>query len=488
MSDGRLYLNGTWTEGAGDGFASFDPATEARVWRGDEASTAQVGAAVEAAHAAFPDWADRPRDERIAAMKRYQAALKARAPAFAEAISRETGKALWETTAELGSMAGKVDLSIRAYDERTGERTAETAFGQATLRHRPHGVAAVLGPFNFPGHLPNGHIVPALLAGDTVVFKPSEETPHAGQLIAECLEEADLPRGVFNLVQGGRDVGAALLGQPIDALMFTGSGAAGAHFRRKFADDPHVILALELGGNNPLVVWDAADAAAVAGIVVQSAFVTTGQRCSCARRLILPEGPAGDSIVEAVNSLVDRLIFAPWNSTPEPYGGPLISQRAAEQALAALQQRIDIGAKVIRASGPVGNLPAAFVRPAILDVTGIDVPDEEMFAPFLSVTRVPSFDAAIQAANATRYGLSAGLVSDDPKNWDRFIRRIRAGVVNFNRPTTGAAGDMPFGGLGASGNHRPSAYYAADYCAYPMASFEAGSVKNIESEIKGLRP
>ncbi|MCA3717578.1 MAG: succinylglutamate-semialdehyde dehydrogenase [Brevundimonas sp.] len=487
MTDGRLYIDGQWTDGRGDGFASFDPATEARVWRGNEASTDQVGHAVAAARAAFPDWADRPRADRIAAMKRYQAALKARAPAFAEAISRETGKALWETTAELGAMAGKVDISIRAYDERTGERTAETAFGLATLRHRPHGVAAVLGPFNFPGHLPNGHIVPALLAGDTVVFKPSEETPYAGQLIAECLAEADLPAGVFNLVQGGRDVGATLLDQPIDALMFTGSGAAGSHFRKKFADDPHVILALELGGNNPLVVWDAADAEAVAGIIVQSAFVTTGQRCSCARRLILPEGPAGDAIIAAVDGFVDRLIFAPWDSTPEPYGGPLISKRAAEQALSALQQRIGMGAKVIRPSGPVDNLPAAFVRPAILDVTGVDVPDEEMFAPFLSVTRVASFDDTIAAANATRYGLSAGLVSDDPANWDRFIRRIRAGVVNFNRPTTGAAGDMPFGGLGASGNHRPSAYYAADYCAYPVASFEAGAVRNIEGEMKGLR-
>ena len=468
-------------------FVSTDPATGDTVWEGEAASPVQAAAAVEAARAAFPDWADRPRGDRIEAMKRYQAVLQRRAPEMAEAISRETGKALWETTAELGSMAGKVDLSIRAYDERTGERTAETAFGSATLRHRPHGVAAVLGPFNFPGHLPNGHIVPALLAGDTVVFKPSEETPHTGQLMAECLAEADLPDGVFNLLQGGRETGAALLDQPIDALMFTGSGAAGAHFRRKFADNPHVILALELGGNNPLVVWDAADAEAVAGIVVQSAFVTTGQRCSCARRLIIPEGKAGDAIIEAVNALVERLIFAPWNSSPEPYAGPLISEKAANGALSALQARIDAGARVIRPSGPVGNLPGAFVQPAIIDVTGVDVPDEEMFAPFLSVTRAASFEDAIAAANATRYGLSAGLVSDDPANWDHFIRRIRAGVVNFNRPTTGAAGDMPFGGLGDSGNHRPSAWYAADYCAYPVASFEASAVRNIEGEIKGLR-
>lgn len=465
---------------------STDPASGETVWEGDAASPPQVQDAADAARAAFPDWADRPRAERIDAVKRYQAVLKDRSEAIAETISRETGKALWETRTEVAAMIGKVDISIRAFDERTGERSANTGFGRAVLRHRPHGVAAVLGPFNFPGHLPNGHIIPALLAGDTVVFKPSEETPAVGQAMAEAFAAADLPTGVVNVVQGGRDTGAALLDAGIDALMFTGSGAAGAHFRRKFADDPHVILALELGGNNPLVVWDAADAEAVAGIVLQSAFVTTGQRCSCARRLIVPEGAQGDAIVEAVAAMADRIVFAPWNSDPEPYAGPLISEKAAAAALAALQRRIDAGARVIRASGPVDNLPGAFVKPAIIDVTGVNVPDEEMFAPFLSVTRVASFDAAIAEANATRYGLSAGLVSDDPSNWDRFIRRIRAGVVNFNRPTTGAAGDMPFGGLGASGNHRPSAYYAADYCAYPVASFEAEAVRNIEGEIKGL--
>ena len=466
---------------------SIDPAADQVVWQGAESTPGQVVDAVAAARAAFPDWADRPRQDRIDAVKRYQAALKARAPEMAQAISRETGKALWETTAELGSMQGKVDISIRAYDERTGERETPTGFGRAVLRHRPHGVAAVLGPFNFPGHLPNGHIVPALLAGDTVVFKPSEEAPLTGQLMMECLREAGLPEGVVNVVQGGREVGQALLSQDIDALMFTGSGAAGAHFKRQFAENPHVILALELGGNNPLVVWDAKDAEAVAGIVAMSAFVTTGQRCSCARRLIVEAGPKGDAVIEAVAAIMDRLAYAPWNSTPEPFGGPLISAPAAAQAREALQARIDMGARVIRDTGPVDGLSDAFVKPALIDVTDVAVPDEEIFAPFLSVQRVPLFDEAIAAANRTKYGLSAGLVSDDPAKWDRFITRIRAGVVNFNRPTTGAAGDMPFGGLGASGNHRPSAYYAADYCAYPVASFEAGEVRNIEGEMKGLR-
>ena len=482
------YINGRWQAGEGAAFRSIDPATLEAVWDGAAASPAQLAAAAEAARAAFPAWADCSREERVEAVKRYQAALKARAPAFAEAISRETGKPLWETKAELASMQGKVDVSIRAYDERTGERQAETAFGRAVLRHRPHGVAAVLGPYNFPGHLPNGHIVPALLAGDTVVFKPSEETPWAGQLLAEALAEADLPAGVFNLVQGGRDVGAALLDQPIDALMFTGSGAAGAHFRRKFADDPHVILALELGGNNPLVVWDAADAEAVAGLIVQSAFVTTGQRCSCARRLILPEGPGGDRVLEALHHLCRSLRIGPWNGEHEPFMGPLISERAAADALGRFADLANAGARVVVPWGrSADHASQAFVSAGVLDVTGMDAPDEEIFAPFLQVRRVGSFDEALHQANKTRYGLSAGLISDDPANWDRFTRRIRAGVVNFNRPTTGAAADMPFGGLGASGNHRPSAYYAADYCAYPVASFEAEAVKDITQEMKGLR-
>jgi len=468
-------------------FTSTDPATGDVIWEGDASSLGEVQRAAVMARRAFRDWADRPRQFRIDAMKRYQAALKARAPQIAEAISRETGKALWETTAELAAMQGKIDVSIRAYDERTGERETTTGFGRAVLRHRPHGVAAVLGPFNFPGHLPNGHIVPALLAGDTVVFKPSEEAPLTGKLMMECLREADLPEGVVNLVQGGREVGQALLSQDIDALMFTGSGAAGAHFKRQFAENPHVILALELGGNNPLVVWDAKDVEAVAGIVAMSAFVTTGQRCSCARRLIVEAGPKGDAVIEAVAAIMDRLTYGPWNATPEPFGGPLISARAASQAREALQARINMGARVIRDTGAVEGLSGAFVKPALIDITDVNVPDEEIFAPFLSVQRVPIFDEAIAAANRTKYGLSAGLVSDDPTKWDRFVNRIRAGVVNFNRPTTGAAGDMPFGGLGQSGNHRPSAYYAADYCAYPVASFEAGEVRNIEGEMKGLR-
>jgi succinylglutamic semialdehyde dehydrogenase len=483
MSRG-LYINGRWKSGSGSALTSIDPATGAPVWEGATATPSDVAEAVTAARAAFQDWADRPRAERIEALRRYKAALDARKGPMAQVISRETGKALWETTAELGSMMAKVDASIAAYDERTGVRETPMAFGRAVLRHRPHGVMAVLGPFNFPGHLPNGHIVPALLAGDTVVFKPSEETPWTGELMAEALEAADLPKGVVNLVQGGKEAGAALVDQPIDGLLFTGSGAAGAHFRRHFADRPDVILALELGGNNPLVVWDATDAEAVAALVVQSSFITTGQRCSCARRLIVPEGHEGEAIIEAVAALADRLIAGPWDGAPEPFMGPLISARAA---IADRKAAAALGGTVIREARAVEGLSEAFITPGIIDVSHIETPDEEIFAPIVQVRRAATFDGAIALANNTRYGLSAGLISDDPARWERFQQRIRAGVVNWNRPTTGAAGTAPFGGLGASGNHRPSAYYAADYCAYPVASFEADAVLPTLGDIKGLR-
>jgi len=485
---GELFIDGAWRAGRGGGLTSTDPASGRVVFEGAGASAEDAADAVTAARRAGPAWADLPLESRIETLRRYKAVLQARAEDMARAISEETGKPLWETRTELASMAGKVDISIRAVTERTGSREATTAFGRAVLRHRPHGVMAVLGPFNFPGHLPNGHIVPALLAGDTVVFKPSEETPGVGRLMAQALAEAGVPAGVFNLIQGGREAGAALLSQPIDGLLFTGSATAGDHFRRQFVDRPEVILALELGGNNPLVVWDA-DPGTAAQHIVQSAFITTGQRCSCARRLILPAGKAGDAILEATVALAARLVAGPFDGAVEPYMGPLISSRAARIARTQFDRLEQQGGRVIRRLEGIDGLSDAFVSPGILDVDGVDgIEDEEIFAPALQVRRAASFDDAIRLANRTRYGLSAGLIGGDEALWTRFLARIRAGVVNWNRPTTGAAGDMPFGGLGSSGNHRPSAYYAADYCAYPVASFEATTPASLLAEMKGLRP
>lgn len=468
---------------------SIDPVTGDVVWEGVSAGPDAVSQAFQRARAAFPAWAALPVEARVDVAQRYQAQLEARKSSIAQTISLETGKPLWETVSEVTSMIGKVAISIQAQAERASQKRNAMPFGEAILRHRPHGVMAVLGPFNFPGHLPNGHIVPALLAGNVVVFKPSEMTPATGEAMAQCwaaaLAEAGAPDGVFQCLQGERETGALLLAQPIDGLLFTGSAQAGAYFRKAFADRPDVILALELGGNNPLVAWDADDVEEAASVVVQSAFITTGQRCSCSRRLIVPDTAFGSALIDAVAALSDQITVGAWNETPEPWIGPLISDGAAMAAIKRVDGLIASGAKVIRPFAGIAGRSAAFVGPAMLDVTGVDVPDEEIFAPVLQITRVADFDAAIKAANNTRYGLSAGLISRDDAMWQRFLLEARAGVINRNRPTTGAAGSMPFGGLGDSGNHRPSAYYAADYCAYPVASFESASTAGNSAALVG---
>ena len=468
---------------AGDTFESLDPASGAVVWQGRAATRDDCEMFVRKARDAQRDWGRSTIDQRRTILERYAVALERRSDDLAKDISRENGKPLWEARAEVGGMISKVTLSIRAQEERAGERAEETGFGQATLRHRPHGVFAILGPFNFPGHLPNGHIVPALLAGNAVVFKPSEKTPLIGEHIAGALEEAGLPTGLFSLVQGARETGEMLIDQDIDGVLFTGSSKVGTLLQTRLASRPHVILALELGGNNPIVAWDG-NVEAVSAIIAESAFISTGQRCSCARRLILPEGAWGDQVIDTLGDLVTRLLVEPWNSKPEPFMGPLIDADAATNALHAQESLTKLGASPIALMSRRSELSPAFVGPGILDVTHIDAPDEEVFGPLLQVTRVADWSAATGAANRTRFGLAAGLISEDDALWTDFQVEIRAGIVNRNRPTTGASGTMPFGGPGESGNHRPSAWYAADYSAYPVASQEAPRATNDGSLIR----
>lgn len=463
----ELFIDGAWRQGEGEIFASHNPAAGDKIWEGRAANGDDVAEAMAAARLAFPGWSRRPLEERIAIVRAFAKAVERRGEEIARAISAEMGKAAWDAKGEVQTMIGKVELSIRAQSERAGAREEEAPFGAMALSHAAHGVLAVFGPFNFPGHLPNGHVVPALLAGNCILFKPSEFTPGVGALMVEAWEEAGLPAGVLNLLQGGRETGAALLdAHGLAGVLFTGSAHTGALIHRKFAGRPEVMLALELGGNNALIVWPPVDAAAAANLIAHSAFATSGQRCSCARRLIVPMGPEGDAIVAALAALMPRIGVGPATQVPEPFMGPLVNAGSAERAVKFEQALVSLGAKAIV---PVKR-EGAFVHPALIDVTGLSPPDEELFGPVLQVYRVADFDHALDIANATRFGLSGGLISDDPALWARVKQELRAGVLNWNRPTTGASGAMPFGGPGLSGSLRPSAYYAADYCAYPVAS------------------
>ena len=454
---------------------STEPATGAVILEIAEGDPAQE---IAIARAAWPEWAARPLAVRVEALRRFGNVVRARGDAFADLIARETGKPLWEAAGEVESVIGRVEISIAAYSERTASRKLEGALGSRTaLRHKPHGVLAVIAPFNLPAQIPTNIMVPALLAGNAVVLKPSEKVPAIGRFFIECLHAAGVPEGCARFLPGGPETGAALARHPdIDGLLFSGSTRTGMALHRIFADMPPRMLSLQMGGNSPIVVWDSPTIHAAAVICVQSAFLTTGQRATAARRLIVRDG-AHEPLVAEIVKLVNRMVIAEPHSSPAPFMGPVIDNDAADH----IQERfLDLvlngGRAITHLQRPIAGRP--FLTPGLIDVTDMEKrSDEELFGPVLQIIRVPDFEAALAEANATRYGLAASLVSEQPALYDRFWAGVRAGMINWNRPTTGAPANSPFGGVGLSGNGRPGGYYAADFSAYPVISGEVDQAR-----------
>ncbi|MFT6269318.1 MAG: succinylglutamic semialdehyde dehydrogenase [Alphaproteobacteria bacterium] len=478
MSQNTHYIDGQWLNGDGQQMSSVDPAKNQVVWTGNTASAEQVNTAVIAARNAFIEWSLHSFDTRLAIVKKFASLLGEHKTEFAHIIAKETGKPQWETATEVGAMIGKVAISEKAYHERTGTVENPMPAGKAMLRHRPHGVVAVFGPYNFPGHLPNGHIVPALLAGNTVVFKPSDLTPLVAEFTVKLWQQAGLPSGVLNLVQGQVETGKALASnEQIDGLFFTGSSTTGKLLHEQYAGQPGKILALEMGGNNSLIVTKVDNILGAVHDIIQSAFITSGQRCTCARKLFVPEGDYGDQLISKLVTATNLLKPGHYDAPEQPFMGAMISARAAAMMVATQNELAALGAKSL-VTMQHSDTATGFVSPGIIDVTTIvkQLPDDEHFGPLLKVIRYSDIDTAITLANATKFGLSAGLLADDQADYDYFLPRIRAGIVNWNRPITGASSAAPFGGIGDSGNHRASAYYAADYCAYPVASVELDKV------------
>ena len=471
----------------GNSFSSHDPGTGKIVWEGKEAAEDDVDQAVTSAKQAFKTWATFTLEKRISFLQKFEGLLKSHKEDLAQTISLEMGKPKWESLTEVDAMIGKISISIEAFKNRTSPLEKNLSGAKSITRFKPHGVVAVFGPFNFPGHLANGHIVPALLAGNTVVFKPSELTPSVAQKTAELWEKTDLPDGVFNLLQGGKSTGMSISRHPgLDGLFFTGSSQTGLSLHRLFAEHPEKILALEMGGNNPLIVWNVSDLKAAAYTTIQSAYLTSGQRCTCARRLILPKNSQGEKFLEILMQMISKMKVGYFLDTPEPFMGPVVSKEAAKHILLSYNNLLEFGANPL-VEMTLLKKGMAFLSPGLIDSTGIKKQDDcEIFGPLLQVFWVKDFEEALEEANNTRYGLSAGILSDHKKDFEKFYTQIRAGIVNWNRPITGAVGSAPFGGVGLSGNHRPSAYFAADYCSYPVATTEDEHLQMPEKILPGI--
>ncbi len=467
------YIDGRWRPlGEGAAIRSDDPARPGDVvWSADPVE-GHVREAIDAAGLAFPAWQALGIEARTEALHRWREAAAAHADRLASLIVLETGKIASEARAEAGLVSKKVDITlgphsagrVAGYDVPAGE----TRIGRCSFR--PHGVMAVLGPFNFPAHLPNGHIVPALLAGNTVVFKPSDKTPAVGQALAEIAEAAELPPGVFNLVQGGAGPASTLVADPgVDGILFTGSWPVGRRILEANLDSPGRIVALELGGSNPAVVMPDADLRQAVVECVRASFATTGQRCTCTRRIIL-HADIADDFIEAFCKVASTLVVGPGDSDSPVFMGPMISSDAVDSVLAFQDGLHARGGRVLVQSTRIDGT-GHFLTPGVVLVDRFEIEhDEECFGPLVQIAIATDLEDAMAQANATRYGLASSIFTRDDGIWERFLAHSRAGCVNRNCGTAGASGALPFGGLGSSGNHRPAGAFSIDYCAHPVAS------------------
>lgn len=479
------FIDGQWIEpdSNSDTITSINPSDGSSiVWQG-RCSVDHVRPAVAAARQAFPAWTRLNRSDREKYLRSYQDVVRSNVDRIADLIADETGKTIAESRFEAGALAAKVDItldpdgaasrvrdfSVKVNDTRRGDN-----------RFKPHGVMAVVGPFNFPAHLPNGHYIPALAAGNTIVFKPSDKTPGVGQVLAELWEEVGLPRGVFNLVQGTAPVASALVDhEDLNGILFTGSWSVGRRILEANLNRPGRIIALEMGGNNPAVIMDDAHLEQALIECVRAGFATTGQRCTCTRRVIVHESIA-DRFIHAFVEAARRLTYGPPRSEPPVFMGPVINESSV-RAVLEFQSRLHQRGGRVLLEARQGDEGGFFVSPGVVEVSqgafraGDDEHDCEVFGPLVQVSRCVNLEDGIRQANATRYGLAASIFTASEQSAQQFFNRVNAGCINHNTGTAGASSQLAFGGLGMSGNHRPAGAFSVDYCSYPVASMVESS-------------
>ncbi|XZE20664.1 succinylglutamate-semialdehyde dehydrogenase [Pirellulaceae bacterium SH449] len=467
-------------------FIRLSPVDSRITWQGDWATPDSVDASFVKSVEAFKNWSRVPVEERMECARRYALALDRNKDAISLAITLESGKPLWESQQEVAAAKSKVENAIDALLTRRSDWSSQTPTARNVIRYQPLGAVLVLGPYNLPLHLPGAHIVPSLIAGNTVIFKPSEKTPAVGEWIVKCWQEAGLPEGCLEMLHGAVEVAKRVVDQrELAGVFFTGSHRGGLALHRQLAGRPDCLLALEMGGNNPLVVDRVRDVDAAIQVLVQSCYITSGQRCTCARRLILIESHENRLLLERFASSLAKIRVGSPLGTPEPFMGCLVSSEACDEILQAQRRYIENGGRLLVESRRVENSPNS-LTPGLVEIGCEQMNDQEHFGPLTTAVFVKDFEEAVRIANRTQYGLSAGLLSDEAAKFQEFVSCIRAGIVNWNNPTTGASGVMPFGGVGASGNHRPSGYFAADYCSYPKASVQVSELKPLTNLPPGL--
>lgn len=437
-----------------------------------------VDKAVDSATKAFSSWSQLETDERKVYLQRLSEIFLAKKEDFAKMISRETGKPLWEARTEAGALAGKIKITIEHSLKLVEDQKIENALPgvDGVVRYRPKGVMSVIGPFNFPAHLPNGHIVPALLTGNTVVFKPSEKTPFTGQLMAECYKEAGFPEGVFNMVQGQVQTGKRLVThKDVHGVLFTGSYDVGLKIKQDTITQYWKTLALEMGGKNTSLIWEDANIEKAVFESLMGGFLSTGQRCSCTSIIFVHEN-IYDKFLNKFYEAAKKIKVGHWGEE-DVFMGPLISEDSADKYITFQQIALREGAEcIMRGKKLELDHPGNYVTPSIYAVKEYSADStyltQEIFGPNVAVIKVNDFEKTLSHINSSHFGLVSAIFTQDKTLYEKAYKTLNVGLLNWNRTTNGASSRLPFGGSKKSGNGKPSGHHAVYYCTTPVASLE----------------
>jgi aldehyde dehydrogenase (NAD+) len=458
MDTYRNFIKGEWVESSSPkSVENINPAnTEDRLGLVRLSTREEARSAVEAAAEAFRDWRATPAPARGRIVARAARLLEEDKENLATLLTREEGKTVSESRGELQRAINVTEFCAGESRRMNGETIpSELPSNFAYTIKQPHGVVAIVTPWNFPVAIPIWKLAPALVAGNTVVFKPATNTPATAARLVEIFAEAGLPKGVLNLILGsGSEAGDEIVShRAVRAISFTGSNSVGVSLYEQAARRG-VRVQCEMGGKNPVVVLEDADLGLAVESTAQGAFGSTGQRCTATSRAVVVDAVADEfvaRIVERANSL--RLGDG---MNPETEVGPLVDASQFKTVLSYMDIGREDGAELVTGGGPAdgANLRKGyFVKPTVFDrvTPEMRIAREEVFGPFLSVLRVKDFEEALQVANDSEYGLSSSIFTNDAARVFRFVEEIETGMTHINSPTTGGEAHVPFGGIKSTG-------------------------------------
>ena len=454
-------------------------------------NTDHVNPVVESAQKGFQTWRQLSFEKRGNFLKAYKKIVVEKREEIARAIALETGKPLWESLTEATALGSKVDITLGASLERIANQSFENILPstRGEIYHRPIGPTLIIGPFNFPCHLANGQILCALIAGNSIIFKPSEKTAYSGQLLVECFQKAGFPEGVINLIQGDASVVTPFLkAKPIKGIFFTGSKEVGKTILKNTYEDLSKLVALELGGKNTTIVHNDAPYDLALAELLKSCFLTAGQRCTSTSMIAIHRSIA-EQFIKSFSTLSQKIIIDhPINSAAPPFMGPLIDEKSMANYLNFMKMAQDEGFnEVLEGKAIKRAFPGHYVTPSIhykdkLDTQSVFL-KSEIFGPNTTFIPYDHIEEAIAIANIPDYGLACSVFTKDDAIFTHCASSIDTGLINHNRPTIGASAQLPFGGIKNSGNYRPAAVSMIDSCVYPQSCLRVNGSQTAPTDL-----